>query len=299
MVARFEKGPTQANALDGFDGNAMFQMVPIGGSRGMGAILDASESCVLRVAQPGTARLTKLRTSIGTPISADVPPSGLTLAPDSRVAFDIVGVKTGHTEVRLIGPDGRIRAFVSVSVKDLLIKSVAVVMVADRKRSTNRNPNDALRIIAKADEIFRPQANVGFRPFHPTPLSIFLEQDLGPKIFLERDDHFKPIMQGVLDRRPDFFNADIVLFCCWDVEDSRGDLGGATILGKKADFCFIDDGGSSGDLTTVRIFAHEFGHALKLDHSLKTDHLMFEDTRLMTNSRLDQFEINQANRTGL
>src|SRR5687768_14788654 len=108
MAARFEKAFAPGATLDGFDEKGQFQMVPVGGIRAMGAVTEA-ESCVLRISEPGVARLGNLRTSIGTPLAADVPAQGLTLAPNSNVIFTISGVSVGSTEARLIGPDGRTR----------------------------------------------------------------------------------------------------------------------------------------------------------------------------------------------
>jgi hypothetical protein len=127
-------------------------------------------------------------------------------------------------------------------------------------------------------------------------------QDLGSPIMLDGpDDKTQVLLDGLRDQRQDLFAATIILFCSWDVEDRRGDLGGATFTVPRFNkaFCFVeDDGRTATDPTTVRIFAHEFGHGLGLEHTVKAGHLMIENANFIR-SKLDQFEINGINRTGL
>ena len=262
-------------------------MVPVRDKREMGVITDASD-CLLRVADPAVASMANFRTSSGPIPTPTLTVDDLPLPKNSRVAFSILGKRVGHTELRLEGQNGAVQNLLLVSVKDKVTKQFALCFLSDALRSTTRAKADAVAIMGPVATVFLNQANLDLKLLgQPTDVSV--ARNLGNPI----RPAARGIVRDIIAATPaSLFRGDIVIYCCWDVEDSR------TLGVTRGHICFVEDGGAPTDFAVRFVFGHEVGHALGLDHNGKIDHLMFATTDSRS-SLLSQFEIDTINQTGL
>jgi Matrixin len=263
-------------------------MVPVRDKREMGVVTN-SEDCLLRVNDPSVARLANFRNSSGS-LPAPSPTDRIILARKSQFAFSILGVSEGNTELVLEGADTKPTALL-VSVKQRIVKRFALCFLSDIRRSTSRPKDDAATIMVGVAETYLQQANLELQAVALTT-EVVVPLNLGNPLFVGRNQ----ILFAISDATPAhlFTAADVIVYCCWDVEDRRplGDLG--ITRGKRT---FMQDGGNASDFQTRMTFAHEIGHAFGLKHNGNADSLMFPNDAARS-SKLLQFEIDALNASG-
>ncbi len=285
--------------MDGWDGEAIYQMVPEGGSRG-GLTLTSRNEAIEAVIEPaGIVRF--------------APPNAaykITLDPHKTVTFQLTAEKVGRAEVSVSNARQERLETLSVSVKSPVKKTYSLNVVSDMfhrspwvhrsAKSSSSGPAEpptSLRpMMDKVEGFFRHQAFVLLRDVAGQVFECKVgNRDLGNPIHLQ--DLIRPGNKQVLDLITDEVNpsasmADIRIFFTWNIVGDEDALG-FTTRGGKSVFVAFDANELKKGLTT----AHELGHALGLFHGKRTDTLMAEkDTNLFP--LLEKSEIDLINPSG-
>jgi len=288
LPPKFKKFPLPPLFLfDGFDPKTVYQMVPVRDKREMGVITDSSD-CLLRIEDPAVASMANFRSSFGPLPTPSLTVDQFQLPKNSRVAFSILGKSVGHTELHLEEQNGAVQDLLLVSVKNKVTKQFSLCFLSDSLRSTTRPKADAVAIMGPVASVYLNQANLELKLLgQPTDVSV--ARNLGNPIRPSTPG----VVRDIISATPgSLFRGDVVIYCCWDVEDSR------TLGVTRGQVCFVEDGGAPTDFEVRFVFGHEVGHALGLDHNGSFDHLMFATTASRS-SKLSQFEIDTINQTGL
>jgi len=288
MVSRFEKPDTAPlGDFDGFDAEALYQMVPVGQSRFLAVVTDGRGG-KLRVGTPQFVSLRNARSTKpfnGSPTSVEI-----NLPPDSKTTFEIVGDTSGRTSLILEDNVGKEIARLTVSIKIPFRRTFNFCLLSDIRRSPSFLREDIPKIFAKGAQTLLQQANIVLAEHTPRGFDVDVLKDLGNPL---RPDNEK-IRNAILDATPlGAFSADFIVYLCWNIASPGSDVGGLAFMGRQ--FCFCEDNGQGSVGGTPIVVAHELCHLMGLDH--------FQNGGLMQgnvfprSSKLFQFEIDTVNPT--
>jgi Matrixin len=168
-------------------------------------------------------------------------------------------------------------------------KRYALCFLRDIRRATTRSQTEAKSMMDKVGKTYLQQTNVDLQ-LQPPQTDVVVGKNLGKPLFIGK----KGVIPAILDATPDaLILADVIVYCCWDVEDTRPANAAGLTSGKLS---FVEDGGDPRFVAPLT-FAHEVGHALGLDHTGNRNNLMFP-TLDARSSKLSQFEIDTVNTSG-
>lgn len=296
----FSKTSTpQMGKMDGWDGEAIYQMVPEGGSRGGLALTARNEAIEATIEPAGVVRF--------------APPNEayrIKLDPHKRATFQLNAEQVGRAEVKVTNARQERLETLTVSVKSPVRKTYSLNVVSDifhrspwvhrsRKSSPSGDaepPTSIRPMMDKVEAFFRHQAFVLLRDMGGKVFECKVkDRDLGKRIFLQ--DLVRPGNKQVLELITDQVDpsasmADVRIFFTWDIVGDEDALG-LTTRGGRSVFVAFDANELKKGLTT----AHELGHALGLVHGDRTDTLMAEKaTNLLP--LLEKTEIDRINPSG-
>jgi hypothetical protein len=287
-LPKFQKFAEFPNGeFDGFDAETGYQMVPVREHRELGIVTER-EALVLRSRNPSRARFANIRSSSGPLRTTESTPGAVTLPPNSRVVFSIMGLAVGHADIVLEGSDGTVKTLLLVSVKERKTQAYNLGFLRDIRRSTARSHADAQRKMKLVEKTYLLQANLELSLSHP-PADVVVPQDLKNPVRIDQSG----ILTAIISATPAalFGNSAIIVYSVWDASDHRPSVGITT--GK---FCFIDDI-QTDENEAALTFGHEVGHALGLGHNGK--HVLMAGDGISRSSKLAQFEIDTINQSGL
>lgn len=295
MAAKFEKVQDPALGLfDGFDAKSFYQMVPVRGRREMGVVTDGAE-CILRSNNPSIARFANFRSKTSGFRTVEQTPHIVKLPANSGIAFSILGLAVGHTEVILETLGGDNLASLLVSVKSPVTKTFALCLLKDIRRESGFSASDVTKIMQRVSATYRQQANLNLNPLGPPSdvATVVVKKNLGNPLIPEKRSN----LEAIVDETPaHLFGANMVIYGCWNIERLKG----PQIVGlQMGSMCFVEnDGRGAASNTNTFTFGHEVGHALGLEHhNGDVDRLMFKEV-VGRKSLLSQFEIDTINPSG-
>ena len=273
--------------FDGFDGQTGYQMAPVGGRREMGIVTE-NEPLRLRSRDPSIARFANFRAASGLLRTEEQTPASVVLPAGSRIAFSIMGLAAGPTDILLEDSAGTVRLLLLVSVKAKKQQEYNLCFLRDIRRSTNRTHVDAQNKMKLVEKTFLQQANVELSTKQP-PTDVVVPQDLKNPVRIDN----RALLRAIITATPTrlFGNSAILVYSVWDASDHRPSVGITS-----GNLCFIDDA-QKNDNEAALTFGHEVGHALGLGHNGK-DVLMAGDG-ISRSSKLAQFEIDTVNQSGI
>jgi hypothetical protein len=284
MPARFEKDTD--TTFDGFDSAFfnLFQMVPVDGDRDIEVVTDTVVGCNLTVKDPLIADLAFLFPRQPFPL----PQGSVTIPANSRAQIRIHANKVGATTLILDEGPGGSRSTMQISVKQQLQRTYSLLFLADRVNATHRVKAAAIQGMKVVETVFLDQANLKLSLFG-APTDVKMLDDLGNPLILTEDVISRIIRatpRSVSSGPPD----NILIYSTWDVGTTPQDAA-KTLGATESRFCFVEDD------VSLFVFAHEVGHALRLEHNLNPTRLMFPIINPVTR-KLDQVEIDQINPSG-
>jgi hypothetical protein len=290
VASRFDKPTTgPLGDFDGFDAEALFQMVPAGESRLMGVVTDG-RGATLRAGSPQFAEFRNVRSTKA--FNGSPTPVQINLPPDSTTTFEIFGVTSGRTPLVLQDQAGKEIATLDVSIKMPLRKTVNFCFLADIRRASSFLHEDVPRLFAKAQRSFLAQANVDLQEATRGGFDVTVLRDLGNPLQPENSAKAKSIFEATPARA---FLADFVVYLCWNLTAPGKDIGGVAFPGTSVCFC-EDDGRGAAGFFSGAVLAHELGHLMGLDHFQHANGGLM-NKGVITSSRLFQFEIDTVNPT--
>jgi hypothetical protein len=236
------------NHLDGFDprGKIPWKMVP------------AYESTLVRIVRGAGW---KLRTSKPSCVyfidpQTNRPVHELIISTNDQV-IRLGGLVPGKAQI--LGEDvfGVVRPLLDIAVLEAKTVTVAFHYVEDKaKHKTTRKPGEEAPMVAVANRVFKPQANLSVECVHSKELPT--KEDWGnPVTYKEMGGEFLPLLG-----KYSLSTARINVFFVWDYEPGKGDtdaevdnIGGGGVI-------FEDKAGNDVGLS----MSHEFAHNLGLPH---------------------------------
>ena len=287
MPVSFSKdGPL--GEFDGFDPKTLYQMVPERDKREL--TISTQANCLLEVQVPGVSTMANFISFSGPSFpKPSLTTSSISLPAKSKVQFSLMGVSVGHTELTITEAGTKVPQSLLISVKGRLQKKYSLCFLRDIRRATIRPKPEAQEMMDRVSRTYLQQTNVDLK-LQPPLTDVVVTRDLGNPLFVGKAD----VINAIISATPAaFFLGDVIVYCCWDVEDLRpvNDVG--ETRGKLS---FIQDGGDPKFVAPLT-FAHEVGHALGLDHNGNIKNLMFKSVDARS-SKLSQFEIDTVNPSG-
>jgi hypothetical protein len=290
MASKFDKPTTGPfGDFDGFDVEALFQMVPVGQSRLMSVVTDRLGAKV-RAGGPQFATFRNVRST--KVFNASPTPVQINLPPDSTTTFEIFGSTSGRTPLILEDNAGKEISTLDVSIKIPFQKTVNFCFLTDIRRTSSFLREDVPRIFAKAQKLFLNQANVDLQEETRGGFDVTVLRDLKNPLRPEDPAIFRSIIEATPNGA---FRADFVVYLCWNLTAPGQDIGGVAFPGTKTCFC-EDDGRGAGGFFSGAVLAHELGHLMGLDHFQHANGGLMNKSNI-TSSRLFQFEIDTVNPT--
>lgn len=289
-----KSGDPVMGKLDGWDGKAIYQMVPVRGTRHGLTVKSANEPLELVIEPPGFVRFPAPRA-----------PYRLAVDANKTVTFDLEGEAIGRADVKVRKANQEILETMRVSVKDAIKKTYSLNVVSDMVHKSpwvlpgpdGPEPKTSIRpMMELVEAAFRRQALILLKnPLERVFKCHVSDLKLGDPIELQRffRQERKQLLEMIVDRSdPNARQVDIMIFFTWNIIGSEDALGFTSRGGKSVFVAFAPNELKKG-LTT----AHEIGHALGLFHGNSTDTLMAEaDTN--TNAQLEASEIDRINTMG-
>lgn len=150
------------------------------------------------------------------------------------------------------------------------------------------------------EKVFLRQANVILTEATPQIFDVNINDiDLGNTILIDKepDGDTRTRKSIIIQRTPDqAFVGNIVIYFTWDLSSIDGDVAGIT-FGNKTCFVEFTIAGTNPAVNGL-VIAHELGHALGLQHN-GGGNLMAPGLDIVRSSRLEQFEIDTINPSGI
>jgi hypothetical protein len=275
--------------FDGFDSKTIYQMVPERDRRDL--TISTLKDISLEISDPSVATMANFIRFSGPSFSTpSLTTSSISLPAKSRVQFSLIGVSVGHTELLISEADTGVPQSLLISVKRKVARKYALCFLRDIRRATIRPKTEAQGMMDKVRTTYLQQTNVDLQLL-PPHTDVVVTKNLGNPLFVGNSG----LVRAIIDATPAaLFMADVIVYCCWDVEDRRPvkDKADGVTSGKLS---FVQDGGDPQFIVPL-IFAHEVGHALGLDHTGNKNNLMFPSAD--RSSKLGQFEIDTVNTSG-
>ncbi len=287
MPARFDKVRDPAMGdFDGFDLKQRYQMVPVGEVRPMGVVV-GDRDCVIRVVPAGAAAPAHMQRFTFAPGVPRPPQEFEAFVPArTRVTFDIFGRRRGNASIQLVAPDGTVVDDLAVSVKDRVSKTVALVRLADMRRSCPFPRDQLPLILERVSRTYRQQANVELRQLGDV-FEANAPADLGDPLVPER----REVSSAILAATPNgAMPADFIVYFTWDLRARAESIVGQN-FGK---LCFVEHNAGS-DTENMLTTGHELGHGLGLKHCAA--HTLMAGDGVSRSSLLQRFEIDMVNAT--
>lgn len=290
--------------FDGFDPVALYQMIPVGGSRTGFSVTTTQRPISATIEPTGVARFVNPR-SFNPPTSLPFDDNSMELAPASVATFDLLGVKEGKALMVVRLRDGTFIEALDISVKNVVRKTYSLCLLNDMiRRSPWYPPNDPTLIgppppahiivrplMERVKLVFKQQCNLELLEGVPNVFEPNLnDKDLKDPIVLDAiiPPSTKTNQELIIDAVPTAaFLSDFIVIFTWDIREKRkSDLGGLNI----GIFCFIDSVSPNRSF----IVAHELGHAMGLLH--RGQNVLMNPAP--TGSLLARFEIDTLNPGG-
>jgi hypothetical protein len=274
---------------DGFDAEAQYQMVPAGGVRRMGLVVqaDETEDVIVYCADPNKAYLYGLDTVQG---HAAIQGSGYFVQRDSAIRFFIGGRDPGPTTLNVETVSGKPRGFLLLSVKPPLYRTYQLAIISDPIHVPAKDlmgKNLATNMLGAA-RIWLEQANVVLARVGEIN-DVRVPMDLHDPIVIDDPEIILAIALATFT--PQFTPANFYIYGTWDIVYHNNPLvaGSATL-----NMCFVENqfSGRVGEL----ICAHEIGHALLLPHNMGSRVDLLMTPLPVKNDFLDTWDIESANR---
>jgi hypothetical protein len=293
MPQIFDKFSIASFALDGFDPDAQYQMVPFGGTRELVISTDKLPA-KLTFSRQGIALVGNLRDF---DTKQPLPGSEATrfvnafdLPPNRKIQCTVKSLANGITildGVDLPGSDNDIQFNFDliVSVKPALERKFCFVFVSDLVRTTVRGKIEPRFLLDAVKPVFNAQANIQLndidngRAFR----EVQIPADLGDPINIEDFSVLNKVDQRVSEVFPDLFSqTDFIVYLLWRV---RGKHRQENLLGVNRQtsdklntvFLGLEPPTFEGRVQTM---AHEFGNAMGLPHATERC-LMFPVVNVM------------------
>lgn len=304
MATIAKKPDPTMGVFDGFDPKALYQMIPVGGSRTGFSVTTTQSPISVTIEPTGIARFGGRR-SFNPPTSLPFDDNSMELAPASVATFDLVGVTEGKALMVVRLRDGTFIEALDISVKNVVRKTYSLCLLNDMfRRSPWYPPNDPTNIgppppafvtvrplMERVKLVFRQQCNLELLEGVSNVFELNLnDKDLKDPIVLDAiiPPSTMTNQQLIIDAIPTHaFGSNFIVIFTWDIREKRkSDLAGLNI----GVFCFID----SVSANRSYVVAHELGHAMGLLHRGQ-DVLM---NPAPNSSLLARFEIDTLNAGG-
>ena len=146
-MATITKKPDPAmGEFDGFDPKALYQMIPVGGSRTGFSVTTTQKPISARIEPAGIVRFGGQQ-SFNPPTSLPFNDDSMELASASVATFDLLGVKEGRASMVVRLRDGTFIEALDISVKNVVRKTYSLCLLNDMiRRSPWYPPNDPTAI---------------------------------------------------------------------------------------------------------------------------------------------------------
>jgi hypothetical protein len=294
MAARFEK----EELFDGFDAKVSYQMVPLSGERPMTVVSDADE-CIITVDQEDIVSMHNFRFDKGVPnMPGDFEVS---LTPNNRVSFSIIGKRPGNTTIFLKKKNGQFVGNLSISVKSVVAKTYALCRLSDRRRSCPFTTIEINNLMPRVAQTYIQQANVQLNDNAPGKIfEINCPDDLGDPLLPDKQSVSNAIRAKVTDVESSLpigsrfliGSSNFIIYFAWNISDTRGDKGVVGLnFGQE---CYVEQ--LSDAFQNALNVAHELGHGLGLTH---TGAKLMMNASADRSSKLQQHEIDTINQTDI
>ena len=292
------------NEFDGFDPKAVYQMLPVGGSRTGFKITTAQAAVDVKIEPEGVARFAGPRT-FTPPTATPIQDFFMQLGPNTVATFDLFGVREGRALLVVRSRSGQLIESLDISVKTKQDKTYSLCLISDMiRRSPWYPPSDATApgpppppfavvrpLMEAVKKVFIQQCNVQLTEGSPDVFEVTLnDKDLKDPIVLDAAIPPSTLtnQQLIVDAIPArAFGSNFVLIFTWDIrQKKKTDLAGLNI----GSLCFIDNVSANRSF----VVAHELAHGMGLDH--RGGKALMNPAPL--SSLLNQFEIDLLNTTG-
>ena len=280
MLQIFDKFSIASFALDGFDPDAQYQMVPSGSTREL-VIVTGNLTARLTFTRQGIALIGNFRDFDTKQPLPGVDPTRFVntfdLPPNKKILCTLKSLAPGITfldgaDLPGADTDVQFNFDLIVSVKPALERKFCFVFVSDLVRTTVRGKIEPRFLLDAVKPVFDGQANVQLndidngRAFR----EIQVHADLGDPINIEDFSVLNKIDQRLSEVFPDLFSqTDFIVYLLWRVRGKhRKDnlLGVNRQTSTKLNTVFLGLEPSTVD-GRVQTMAHEFGHAMGLPHA--------------------------------